>query len=597
MKLHQVGLLARTIRPLRSSQLVWRGRYAVARKLPAPHIPLPAGFAAGDPGRYARFDSLPDVPLFRAAGPRGGELVRHLAAGEFEHLNRREFIGRQRPDWRLGRRTANRLWTITLHYHAWAYELAAAVRRGGSEAHEAEELLIEYLGDWIERCDVSVPGARDLAWNPYAISTRVGWWGQMCRLLGRTWFEMRPQFAETLWQSLWRQAEYVYRHLEWDLRGNHLLRDACGLAWAARLLDEPRARRWMARATRLALSQADEQILADGGHFERSPMYHLHVMNDVLTLASLVDDADARASLRQTWRRMAGFARWMRHPDGQIPLFNDAALGCGASPAESLQAGMTVVDSADDRAAALPRGGRHFEATGLVAWHGGRWSLFFDAGEVGPDCQPGHAHADSLTLECSVDGARLFIDPGTFAYDDDETRRYDRSTAAHNTVCVDGLDSSEVWHVFRVGARARPRGVHVEFDADSFSAAAAHDGYEGLEGAPRHARRVVARDDGPLEIHDRIDGTGQHRATGGWLIDPAWRVQSAPSGWELTNGSRRVRCTIEGPPSLRLSVERRPCHPEFGREVETSRLTWSWEGTLPLELATRVERIACTSSF
>jgi hypothetical protein len=40
---------------------------------------------------------------------------------------------------------------------------------------------------------------------------------------------------------------------------------------------------------------------------------------------------------------------------------------------------------------------------------------------------------------------------------------------------------------------------------------------------------------------------------------------------------------------------RRPYHPEFGREIETTRLEWRWK--LPMGLTTRVETIECTSSF
>src|SRR5207248_1950066 len=122
--------------------------------------------------------------------------------------------------------------------------------------------------------------------------------------------------------------------------------------------------------------------------------------------------------------------------------------------------------------------------------------LFFDAGPVGPDYQPGHAHADTLSIECSYRAERLIVDPGTFSYDRDARRNYDRSTAAHNTVSVDGQNSSEVWHIFRVGRRAYPRDVEVVLGSDSFRASASHDGYDQLPGRPRHWRQVEVRAQG-----------------------------------------------------------------------------------------------------
>ena len=118
------------------------------------------------------------------------------------------------------------------------------------------------------------------------------------------------------------------------------------------------------------------------------------------------------------------------------------------------------------------RGCQFFPYAGMVVRHGDPWTVFFDVGPVGPDYQPGHAHADTLALETSYRGSRLFVDPGTFAYDRDERRHYDRSTAAHNTVCIDGRDSSEVWHIFRVGRRAYPLDVRVDCGSEATTASA-----------------------------------------------------------------------------------------------------------------------------
>ena len=61
-------------------------------------------------------------------------------------------------------------------------------------------------------------------------------------------------------------------------------------------------------------------------------MYHLQVMEDVYALAILVEDSTVRGQLREAWRAMAEYLAWVRHPDGGIPLFNDAALRVACSP-------------------------------------------------------------------------------------------------------------------------------------------------------------------------------------------------------------------------------------------------------------------------
>jgi uncharacterized heparinase superfamily protein len=574
----------RTVRYTRLSQLLWRIRYQLERRRKVgAHVAARWCWPKKCPPRLR--DDFPDLPVLHTP-ENHAEAVGELARGEFRFLNQDRSLGRECPDWRLGAVAAERLWTITLHYHAWAYDLARAATKG-ADGEEAAALFRHYLSDWISRCTLETPGARDLAWNAYAIATRLTWWIRSHRLLrsqGRDGSPLEQHFLSSLWQ----QAAYLRDHLEWDLRGNHLMRDAVGLAWAGRFFDEDRARDWLKTATRLAVEQAEEQILPDGGHFERSPMYHLHVMEDVLSLALLVEDPQAREHLRETWRRMAEYLCWLRHPDGDIALFNDGGL-LGATVVEvMLHSGQRLGVRIDLKPR---RGGAFFPDTGMVVWHGEPWTIFFDVGAVGPDYQPGHAHADTLSIECSFQGRRLFVDAGTYAYDLDERRRYDRSTAAHNTVCLDGQDSSEVWHIFRVGRRAYPLDVEVDFSEGRLQAAASHTGYDHLPGQPRHRRRLALEADKRLVITDNIVGQRQHRLEGGFLLAPEWTAAPAAGGWMLRNGESSVRLIVQSAEKLQRYEERRAYHPRYGCEVEWTRLSWRLEDELPAEVVAVVERV------
>ncbi len=500
-------------------------------------------------------------------------------------LNQAHKFEYDNPDWRLGSVSTQRLWAITLHYHAWIYDLARQAV-GGSQTAEAVALCCHYLSDWLSHCALDAPGARELAWNSYAIATRLTWWIRTYPLLGAAGCSDWRRFKPVYLASLWQQAAYLRDHLEWDLRGNHLMRDAVGLAWAGRFFAENRAEEWLKMATRLAVEQAAEQVLSDGGHFERSPTYHLHVMEDLLSLVLLVEDEDARTRLRETWRRMADALVWMRHPDGDLALFNDGGRQGADTVTRMLRLGKCIGVDIDT---AIPRGGRYFPQTGLVVHHDNSWAIFFDVGPVGPDYQPGHAHADSLGVECSFRGRRLFVDPGTYAYDLDERRRYDRSTAAHNTVVIDGQDSSEVWHIFRVGRRAYPRDVDVAFSSAGMRATGSHTGYDHLPGRPRHTRRLDLGADGKFLLLDRIEGCGRHQVEGGLLLGPEWTAAAVGGGWLLTNGGERVRVTVRGPEGTQLRSQRRPYHPEYGREIECTRLSWHRESGLPVEVLTLVE--------
>ena len=575
MELARFFQVLRTVRHLRFSQVFWRLRYQWRRGRPCGRITVPASMSVhGD---------LPQIAVSHGGECEDDEFVDRLEKGEFLQLHQAIMLGRRPTDWLFSEPETDRLWRISLHYHAWAWRLASIVKGQGQLADRADLLLREYLSDWIEHCSLDVPGSRQLAWNAYAIGTRLGYWCRLYHLLGeagrKSWGRLEQKFLA----SAWEQAEYLWRNVEWDLRGNHLLRDAVGLAWAGRFFAGMQAERWLKSATKLAVSQAEEQVLADGGHFERSPMYHVHVMEDLHTLAGLVTDVRAERLLTDIWQRMAEFLQWVRHPDGFIPLFNDGGLNGAPPPSELFAKG-------DSRLLELPRGGRWFDSFGLVVWHGKTWSVFSDVGMIGPDYQPGHAHADTLTLEVSYQGKRLIVDPGTFGYNVQEYRRYDRGTVSHNSVCIDGTNSSEVWDAFRVGRRARPIGTEVVIVDDGLQIQATHSGYDHLSGRPRHIRRIVVCDPGAMKIVDVLQGVGVHEVEGGLLIAPDWDVSEDAEGWHLRQGESELLVKVVGD-GLDRQTLRRAYHPEYGREVLCPRLCWRGTLSLPRTVEIYVEPV------
>lgn len=581
--LQRCGRWWRTVRHLRPSQMLWRSRYIVQRRLEAmPWVSAGRRRRRADggelaPQRHWRVDAAHHRPP--VSHPSARRMLHDLRNGQLTLLAQPlPFAGGK--DWCLqGGRRQHRLWRHHLHYHEWLVELAACDPADQEEAHG---WIVHYLNDWLETCPAGAPGFTHYPWNSYAIAKRIPAWCRLHALLPPSAWQRLPGLEARFLQSLAEQAAYLADHVEWDLRGNHLMRDAVGLAWAGRMFTGPAAQHWLRQSTRLAADQLHEQVLPDGGHFERSPMYHCQVMDEVWQLAQLLPDPAVRQQAGHVWRRMQEALGWWRHPDGLIPLFNDATLHGGPDPQDLL-----APTPADERP--QPRGGKFFPDTGLVVWRGTPWTVFFDVGEVGPTYQPGHAHADTLTLEASFGRQRLLVDPGTFAYDPDQRRRYDRSTAAHNTVTVDGADSSEVWHIFRVGRRARPREVSAEIHTTGLRSAATHDGYRHLPGSPQHGRCVQLADHGALVVEDRIEGRRSHAVQGGWLLAPGWQATPAPGGWMLRSAGGRVRVRLHSDAPVRCDIQPALVHPDFGVEQETRRLVWQYAGTLPLRVVTRFQ--------
>src|SRR6202041_1111387 len=88
------------------------------------------------------------------------------------------------------------------------------------------------------------------------------------------------------------------------------------------------------------------------------------------------------------------------------------------------------------------------EGSGYVQARSAAAYLVCDCAGIGAAYQPGHAHADSLRFELSLGNRRVLVNSGTSQYGADAERQRQRGTAAHNTVVVDGQDSSEIWAGF-----------------------------------------------------------------------------------------------------------------------------------------------------
>jgi uncharacterized heparinase superfamily protein len=387
----------------------------------------------------------PHRPLWRDVAPT--ERGRDIAAGRFTFLNETKV----RPSWDAP--DASRHWRFHLHSFDYACEL---------EAHAFRELA----HSWIEANRV-LDGD---GWHPYTISLRVVNWCEALLAFGDD---------DRIRASIDAQTRFLARHLEHDVRGNHLLENARALVRAGVFFDE---RAWRDRGVQILRTEVPEQILADGGHFERNPGYHVRVLHVLEDVAMYIDEPWLTSAIT----RMHLFLDAIVPPGGRVPLLKDTA-----DARTSTHHAQTAAIHLRDSGFAVVRD----DARGDF--------LIADFGRVCPDYLPAHAHADLFSYELTIGGRPTIVDSGVFEYAEGEWRRWFRSTAAHNTVEIDGRDQSEMWSSFRVGRRARPRNVVWTDQADFAAISGEHDGYAPL----LHHRTIIALHERRIWIiADRVDG-------------------------------------------------------------------------------------------
>jgi len=381
----------------------------------------------------------------------------------------------------------SKLWRYNLHYFD---DLTAADAEARSSWHQ--DLMLR----WVQEN----PPGRGTGWEPYPTSLRIVNWVK--------WDLAGNLLPSECRQSLSSQARWLSRRLEYHLLGNHLLANAKALVFAGLFFEGLEAEGWLTTGMKLLKRELQEQILADAGHFERSPMYHAIVLADLLDLAQIaliypdVLPPEDVESWRETIPRMLHWLAVMTHPDEEIALFNDAAFGI-APCLSDLEAGATALCIAFDTS---PKAAvNELTESGYVRLQKGPAVLIADVGNIGPDYLPGHAHADSLSFEMSLYEQRVIVDTGTSCYDMTDERLFERGTLAHNTVQVNGEDSSEVWGSFRVARRARPSDYSIRQEHGAVTVSCAHDGYTRLSGRPVH-RRKWSLDEKKLLVRDSIEG-------------------------------------------------------------------------------------------
>lgn len=436
------------------------------------------------------------------------------------------------------------------------------------EAGEREAWHGELVKSWI----AANPPLRGTPWSPYPTSLRIVNWIK-CLMSGRS-------LPDEVVRSLAMQARWLRKHLEWHLLGNHLLSNAKALVFAGLFFRGREAEMWLATGVRILRKQLPQQVLADGAHFELSPMYHAIALEDVLDLYNLActfSRDELAQELSSFVPKMLDWMGTMAHPDGQIAFFNDAAMGVAPSINELREYAARLGFKVEYASAPLI----HNRESGYVRMQKKAATLFADLARVGPDYLPGHAHADTLSFELSLYGRRLIVNSGTSVYGTCGERLRQRGTAAHSTLVVDGTNSSDVWAGFRVGRRARPFAVNVSENKKALFATGAHNGYEHLRGNPVH-RREWRLDDRQLSVTDAVEGAGIHRLEGYFHLGPGLcAVKDANNGAiqiKARDEDWQVHFSAKGGISEVISSS---WHPEFGRGEETQAIRVSADRSLP----------------
>ena len=494
---------------------------------------------------------------FLMPGPQSNSAA-DMLDGRFSFLNCDNDVGWP-PDW--NRNDLPKLWLYNLHYFEYLWAL---------DYEQAKSLVL----DWVDRHPLR---EKQVGWEPYPTSLRL------MNLCGVFFSKYRAQteadldFLNRLWESIYLQTQWLSEHLETHLLGNHLFENGAALAFVGSCFPGSTAERWLQLGKSILEREIAEQILNDGMHFERSPMYHCRVIC-VLAMLSNTGHSELLGLVREPIVRAVNALNKLVHPDGQIALLNDSAFSVyntrdelAAYVGDLLFSTIGDIESGPAGPFALPDAGyygfRDNDGTYIIC----------DAAPIGPDYIPGHAHADIFSFEMSMKGRRVIVDSGVYDYEPSATREYCRSTKAHNTVEIAGLDQCEMWAAFRVGYRGYPRDVQWMPSNNGFCLKGWHDGYKRLKGSPKHSRQFKWNRSGPLVVEDQVVASRVQNAVSRIHLHPDCTVGNIRDGGvELVYPGGRIGVSFHG--EGKLTVEKSLYCPNFGQKYENLALAYRVSG-------------------
>ncbi len=265
---------------------------------------------------------------------------------------------------------------------------------------------------------------------------------------------------------LYQELDFLEKNLEYHILGNHLLENGFALLIGGAFYNEER---WRIIAERLLLRELKEQILADGAHFELSPMYHEIIFYRVLELIDWYDQYENKNEaflheVKDIAVKMESFLRNIIFENGDIPHFNDSSDDIAYTSNELLNY-FEILGLKSDL--------KSLNESGYRSMKNDDFEIKIDVAQLAVSYQPGHAHADSLSFILYYKGKPFIVEQGTSTYQIDERRAVERSSQAHNTVTIKRENHSEVWSGFRVGKRAFTQILKDETNYIK----AQHDGY------------------------------------------------------------------------------------------------------------------------
>jgi len=443
-------------------------------------------------------------------------------------------------------------------------------------------------------------------------------------------------------RSLAQHLLYIEANIEFShlLASNHYLSDIVGLYCLSMFLEgKGMAARRREYRKRIEAEMA-RQVYEDGGDYEASTGYQV-LVTQLFTTAFLLMRCDSSVLILpafvQRLRMMFQFLDTLASPSGELPNVGDCDDGRTELLLDDLQqmTHLPIAERNSLRVSRLLGVGRRLFGVGTgpgddAAWYGlanparapysetqsncgspstikvlpnsgigvlkhGSGELLFFAIPNGISGKGSHTHNDKLSFVLRVGGKEVLCDSGTGCYTKDiATRNRFRSTAAHNTLSIDGAEQNRIdagrLAAFILGNEATVSPIQEGREAQTSFLRASHSGYRAL--GVTHTRTVRAVDgEFSFVIEDELDGDGVHDFELNFqLARNRNAVVNATDNGILCRifGAQLIQLAITGPAGLQGTLQPSLISSAYGVTVPAMKMRVWGRAAVPLRITTQI---------
>ena len=203
-----------------------------------------------------------------------------------------------------------------MHCFTWLRDLRAL---GGDDARQAARTLTTA---WIHQHR----GWSATAWRADILASRIMAWLTHYDVF---FASADDAFRHDLMASIGRQIRHLIRVLPAEVDGAARLTALKGLLCGA--ISFPCTNAVEEKARELLRNELARQIFPDGGHIERNPSLHFHVLSDLIDIRATLNAGrrEVPEFLQHAIDRLAPMLRFFRHGDRVLAHFNGSNEGDG----------------------------------------------------------------------------------------------------------------------------------------------------------------------------------------------------------------------------------------------------------------------------